>query len=178
MKRVNLLAISGSLRKASYNSAALESMKELAPDSVSVNIYRGLGGIPLFNPDIENEVIPEVEILRGLIGKSDGVIISSPEYAHGISGVLKNCLDWLVSSEEFINIPVMLVNTSPRASHALDALREVIRTMSGQIIDSASISIPLLGTNLDSKGILKDKELSTQLKSGLYQFHSVIKNEI
>lgn len=175
---LKLMAVSGSLRKTSYNSAALKSIKALAPMGVHINIYDGLGQLPLFNPDIEGDVIPELETMRELLANSDGLIISSPEYAHGISGVLKNALDWLVSGQEFIDMPVMLVNTSPRASYALDSLKEVVRTMSGKIIESSCVSIPLLGSNLDSIGILKNKELSSQLEYGLCEFYSNIKNQI
>lgn len=174
MSRIKLMAVSGSLRKASYNSAAIEALKTLAPDSVSVDIYRGLGDLPMFNPDREGEVISEFECMRGLLGCSNGLIISSPEYAHGISGVLKNALDWLVSGEEFVHMPVMIVNTSPRASHALEALKEVVRTMSGNIIESACVSIPLLGSELDARGILRDGALSLQLKTGLCEFQAAI----
>lgn len=175
MDSIKLMAISGSLRKTSYNSAALEALNKLAPNPIHVNIYRGLSDLPMFNPDLEGELIPEYEEMRKLLGSSDGLIVSSPEYAHGISGVLKNALDWLVSGEEFVNIPVMIINTSPRASHALESLREVVRTMSGHIVEEACLSIPLLGSNLDSQGILRDKDLSEKLNSGLYKFYSNIK---
>ena len=103
---LKLMAISGSLRKTSYNSAALESIKVLAPAGVDIRIYDALANLPLFNPDHESDAGPEVEKLSMLLGRSDGLIIASPEYAHGISGALKNALDWLVGGEAFINIPV------------------------------------------------------------------------
>jgi len=66
----------------------------------------------------------------------------------------------LVSGDEFPYIPIALANTSPRATHAQAALREVISTMSGNIIESASIVVPLLGTNLDESGIIDNDEMS------------------
>ena len=104
------------------------------------------------------------------IKKSDGLIIASPEYAHGVSGPMKNDLDWLVSSVEFPDKLIMLINTSPRASHAQESLREILTTMSGIVVEKASVSIPLLSSQLDVSGIIEDKELSNSLKAGLNIF--------
>ena len=174
MEHIKILALSGSLRQASYNMAALEALNKLAPDSMEVVVYKSLGSLPLFNPDLEGQVIPAIDELRNALSESSGLMIASPEYAHGISGVLKNALDWLVSGEEFIYMPVALINTSPRATHAQAALREVVKTMSGNIIEKACISIPLLSSNLDADGIVNDKAISAALKSSLNHFCSEI----
>ena len=122
----------------------------------------------IFNPDRDDENIPPLDRLKGLLGECAGVIIASPEYAHGISGPLKNALDWLVSSEEFPRKPIMLINTSPRASHAQAALREVLTTMSGDIIESACVTLPLLGSDLDSGvAIVEHPEISAALLRAL-----------
>lgn len=167
MKNIRILALSGSLRKSSYNTALIKAVSDLAPAGVEVVAYSGLGDLPLFNPDLEGEDIPAVNNLVCELGKSNGLIIASPEYAHGISGVLKNALDWLVSGEEFVYMPVALLNSSPRATHAQAALREVITTMSGNIIEGASISVPLLSSNLDAEGIVKNTDISRSLKSSI-----------
>ena len=174
MEHIKILALSGSLRQASYNMAALEALNKLVPDNVEVVVYKSLGSLPLFNPDLEGQVIPAIDELRNALSDSSGLMIASPEYAHGISGVLKNALDWLVSGEEFIYMPVVLINTSPRATHAQAALREVVKTMSGNIIEKACISIPLLSSNLDADGIVNDKAISAALKSSLNHFCSEI----
>ena len=170
MERIKILALSGSLRQASYNTAALKALRELASDDVDIVVYKGLGNLPLFNPDLEGQVILAFDELRSVLAKSHGLIIASPEYAHGISGVLKNTLDWLVSGEEFVYMPVALINTSPRATHAQEALREVIKTMSGSIIEKSCVSIPLLSSNLDANGIVNDQVISALLKSSLFDF--------
>lgn len=107
--------------------------------------HDGLGELPLFNPDLETSPPAAVVSFRETIAAADALLIASPEYAHGISGVLKNALDWLVSFEGVVGKPVALVNTSPRAHHARDSLAEVLRTMSLEIVDGASLAIPLLG---------------------------------
>ena len=81
-------------------------------------LFEHLGILPLFNPDLDDMHIAEVKLLRDAVQQADGLMIASPEYAHGISGVMKNALDWLVSDENFPGKPVLLLNTSPRASHA------------------------------------------------------------
>ena len=155
MKKIKLLAISGSLRKASYNTAVLNTLVQLSAEHIDITIA-DISELPLFNPDRETESIPALENIKVALSNASGLIISSPEYAHGISGPMKNTLDWLVSSSEFVDLPIMLINTSPRAHHALDALKEVLTTMSGVVVDKASVGIPLLGTVLNRKC---DKEL-------------------
>lgn len=174
MKPCKLLAISGSLRKESYNSALLEALSLIAPAHVEIRIFKMLGDLPLFNPDREDENIPALLALKTELQAADGLIIASPEYAHGISGAMKNLLDWLVSGEEFVNKPVALFNTSPRAHHAQDALREVITTMSGQIVEAASVAVPLLGTQFSAEDIVQQSELVAILLDALQEFRRAI----
>ncbi len=173
-RKIELLAISGSLRKSSYNTAAIMAMKELVPDSVNFHVFTKMKEIPLYNPDLESKMANAVKDLKICIKNADGLIIATPEYAHGISGVLKNALDWLVSGDEFPNKPIALINTSPRASHAQDALREVLKTMSGNIVESASIAIPLLGSNLNTRSILENDGLFSILRQSIYKFSIAI----
>lgn len=169
VSKLKFVGLSGSLRSLSYNSASLKALSLLSGDIANITIVN-LGDLPLFNPDLELDDIPAVATLKSNLKSADGLIISSPEYAHGISGVMKNALDWLVSGDEFVNIPIMLINTSPRATHAQLMLREVLVTMSGIIIEKSCVTIPLLGTTLDAQGIVADSELSHLLKTGLLQF--------
>ena len=173
---MKILAISGSLRKDSYNTALLKAMKALAPEHIEITFFDELGLIPLFNPDIDPNTVANVIALKNSRAATDGLFFSSPEYAHGISGVLKNALDWLVSGEEFVDMPVAIFNTSPRASHALDSLYEIVRTMSGNIIDSACITVPLLGSNLTAEGIVEDYFMSESITSAINAFYVGIVN--
>ena len=174
MQNIRILCLSGSLRIASYNTAALHAIKLLATKHIEIVIFEQMGELPLFNPDIENNNITPVAALRTEIQSADGLIIASPEYAHGISGVLKNALDWLVGGDEFPFMPLALINTSPRAHHALDALHEVLTTMSGNIIRNACTSIPLLGSNLNANSIARHTEISKSLLNQLDTFYKSI----
>ena len=129
-----IIALSGSLRAASTNTALLREIAAGAPDGVSVEIF-SLGGLPLFNPDHEQFPPEWVTSFRTEVRMADAMIIASPEYAHGVSGVLKNALDWLVGSDGFAGKPVLILNAAPRARHAIVALREILATMSAQIVD-------------------------------------------
>lgn len=170
---MRILAISGSLRAASSNSSLIGALQRLAPLDVLVVTYEGLGGLPHFNPDLDGEdeaLPPPVLALRREIGGSDGVVICSPEYAHGVAGVMKNALDWLVAGLEFPEKPVALINASPRATHANAHMRETLTTMSARLIDAACVAVPLQGRNLDAEGIVADDGLANALRAALTTF--------
>jgi NAD(P)H-dependent FMN reductase len=165
-----ILAISGSLRTASSNTFLIQAATMVAPEGVRVVIYNGLDTLPYFNPDLDGEGAippPPVADLRRHVGEADGVLISSPEYAHGLPGVLKNGLDWLVSSGETVGKHFALVNASPRATHAQASLAETLRTMAAIIVPEASIAVPLSGRKLDASGIASDPELSSLLGAAM-----------
>jgi NAD(P)H-dependent FMN reductase len=167
---VRLLAISGSLRKASTNTAALEALARLAPEGVHVLVYRDLAKLPPFNPDddLEDETKPEpVETFRQLVGASDAIIIAAPEYAHGLPGVFKNALDWLVASETFLGKRVVLLNASPRSFHAQSDLREILATMAARFVTEAFASLPLTGKTVTANELLKDSACAQRLKESL-----------
>lgn len=167
MNTVNLLAISGSLRKASLNTMLLRALAGIAPEGVEVHLYRGLGELPLFNPDIEASDPAPVRQLRERILASDALVIASPEYAHGITGAMKNALDWMVGNESFVDKPVALLNASPRATHAQAALRETVVTMSGRVVDEACITVPILGAGFDEDALVTHPQIRPALVGAL-----------
>ena len=156
---ITIFAIAGSLRAASLNLALLRAIGQIAPATFEIRIDTGLGDLPLFNPDLDADSLPAVTAMRDAILAADVLMLASPEYAHGVSGPMKNALDWMVSNTSFIDKPLVLLNTSPRATHAQAALRETVSTMSARVIDGACISLPLLGSGLDAEGIASDPVL-------------------
>lgn len=171
---MNLLAISGSLRAASFNTMLLNALSELTPRGVVIKVYSGIGHLPLFNPDLVKESIASVMDFKCALDNCRGVIIASPEYAHGVTGVMKNALDWVVDCETFVNKPVALLNASPRATHAHAALRETLSVMSAYLVDSASVTVPILGSKLDKDGIVQHPQISDTLKKALVGFTTAI----
>lgn len=172
---MKIVAISGSLRNGSSNTAALRAAARLAPAGVEIVLFDGIAGLPFFNPDLDGAEVPAaVAGFRAVIGGADGLLISSPEYARGVAGVMKNALDWLVASLEFPNKPVALINTSPRATHALAALRLTLETMSARIVDEASVTLPLLGTASGEDDIVGSEELSRLLREAMTRLAAAI----
>jgi NAD(P)H-dependent FMN reductase len=162
--RVRILAISGSLRRVSSNTSLIQALAALAPADVTVEIYEELALLPPFNPDVERDGLPAIVArLEGAVRLADAVLISSPEYAHGAPGVLKNALDWLVGSNELTGKPVALLNASARASHAWTSLAETLTTMAARVVQDASITVSLDGRRLDAKGIAADPNLAAAL---------------
>lgn len=168
---IKLLAISGSLRANSTNTLVLQAAKALAPDNVDIFPYSELAQLPHFNPDLDCNPLPiPVISLKEQIQNSDGIIISSPEYAHGVPGSLKNALDWLVSSVEFPGKPVMLINTNPRASIAQKSLQEILITMSAKMVDANNLTLAIAGRKLNVQEIVADSELSASLIKTMSNF--------
>ena len=93
------------------------------------------------------------------------MLISSPEYAHGVPGSLKNALDWLVSGSEIPYKPVGLLNVSSRSKHAHASLDETLRTMSTVLVPDASITVPLDGRRLSADAIAAASEFADPLRA-------------
>jgi chromate reductase, NAD(P)H dehydrogenase (quinone) len=167
LRFMKVLALSGSLRAKSINSMLLRAAALLAPSEISVLAFPNLGDLPLFNPDRESDCPGLVREYQRLVAESDALIIASPEYAHGVTGTIKNALDWLVGFEPFASKPVAVLNASPRARHADAALRETLKTMAAVIVESASITIPLLGAGLDESGMIETPAVAGAIRQSL-----------
>ena len=154
---MKILALSGSLRAGSANNRLLEAVWSLAPAGVMVTIRGPLDDLPYFNPDIEEAGLPPVAAaLRADLGSCDALLISSPEYAHGVPGVMTNALDWLVGGMEMTDKPVALLNATPPGEYAAASLMETLRVMGGHFVEAASIEVPLRGSKLSAEEIAAD----------------------
>jgi len=118
MTGMKILGLCGSLRSQSRRRVLLELFALLGDGEVEIHIFHGLGDLPLFNSDNEHRAPPAVHALWDAVSVADALIVSSPEYAHGMTGTLKNALDWLVGHVPFVGIPVAVLNPSNRAEHA------------------------------------------------------------
>lgn len=172
---MRFIAISGSLRAASSNTRIVHALGRLTPKGVEIEVYGGLGDLPHFNPDLDGGTLPESVLdLRRLIGVADGLVICSPEYAHGVAGSMKNALDWLVPSLEFPQTPVCLINAAPRAHHAHNQMLEILTMMSARIVEAACVGVSLQGRPLSSAEIAQDPELGGILSGALETFVAAI----
>ena len=143
---MKILAISGSARGVSTNTALLRAMQELAPEGMTLMVFDQIGSLPIFSPDHEAEKTPAAVLaLMAQVAQADGVIISSPEYVRAIPGGMKNLIDWMVSRAEIIHKPIALVHASHRGADMLASMRLVLSTVSSRFLEQHFLSLPLVG---------------------------------
>jgi chromate reductase len=178
---MHIIAICGSLRARSSNLGMLRAAARLAPDGMTVSIWDGLGGLPHFNPDLDAEGAtppPAVQAFRELLIAADGILISSPEYAHGVPGSLKNALDWVVSTGELVGIPVLLINAAPvGGDFAQASLVETLTVMNWNVLRDASRLEPFVKRKLDADGNVGDEETERAIHESLEALDRRVKSE-
>lgn len=170
---MKVLALPGSLRAASINAAFCRAAARLAPSGLHITVA-DLGSLPLFNPDLERAPPFAVAQFRAAIGTAEALLIASPEYAHGVSGVMKNALDWLVSYEAFVAKPVAVINCSPRARHGYESLLEVLKTMSAVLVEEASVTVPLLGKCVTEDEMISTPAIALQIRAALIALNEFV----
>ena len=158
-----LLAISGSLRTNSSNNAVIRAAAALAADNADVIIYESMGTLPHFD-DSSTPAQPVID-LRNALRNADGILISSPEYAFGVPGVLKNLLDWTVSSGEFVGKPVALITAATGGSNAHASLLLTLGAISAVIPEGGAIVLPFIRSKLNENGDVADMETKEKIKS-------------
>jgi len=146
------LALCGSQRSRSLSGGLLRACRSLAPGNVAFDIFEQHKEFPLFNPELA-DLPPGVRALQDAITAADAIVIASPEYAHGVSGTIKNTLDWLVSHPPFAGKLVAVLNPSYQSHHADAALKETLRTMSAALVEDACLRIPVIGAGVDADAI-------------------------
>ncbi|MFN6569858.1 NAD(P)H-dependent oxidoreductase [Dendronalium sp. ChiSLP03b] len=165
---MKILAISGSLRPGSANTSLLRAAARIIGEGIELTIYEGLANLPHFNPELDGEVPPiSVNNWRKQLRKSDGVIICTPEYAYGMPGVLKNALDWIVSSGELVGKPVAAISASPSEFGGANAHASLVLTLTAlaaNIVLGASLSVPFVSKKLNNKGELTDPDTAQLLR--------------
>ena len=154
---MKILAISGSARRNSTNTAMLQAVRAVAASEIEISIFDGVGRLPVFSPDLEGESLPEVvRNLIDVIAQSDGVIIASPEYVRSIPGGLKNAIDWLVSGDDIVHKPIALLHASHRGDDMLAGLRTVLATITDRFAGDIFLRLPLM--KLEPADVLKAVE--------------------
>ena len=170
-EEVRIVGISGSLRKASFSTALLEILAEKSASSVNIQVVT-LNDIPLYNEDLDTATgVSAVNALKRSISSCDGVLISTPEYNHGIPGVLKNMLDWLsrpVSESCFKNKPVSIISTSKAFTGGVRAqyqLRETLISMQAQLVMGPEVVVGSVHRHFEDESYADEAGLIFMLNS-------------
>ena len=177
-----VLALTGSLRKGSFNTALLRAAKELAPAGLTLDL-RTLHGIPVYDGDVEAEGLPEaVKTLGAAIEAADALLIATPEYNHSIPGVLKNGLDWVSrppgsGSRIFGNKPTAVIGATPGGGGTMrsqDALMHVLRAFGSDLWFGPWVTVSQAHSLLNEQGELADEKTREQLRNFLAGFAQFI----
>jgi NAD(P)H-dependent FMN reductase len=169
MADVKILALVGSLRAASINRQLADLAAKTAPEGVAVTVFDGLGDLPFYNEDIDNEDVPaSVVALREAAGEADAALVVTPEYNGSIPGVLKNAIDWL--SRPFGNSalkgkPAAVIGGSfgqYGGVWAHDETRKSFGIAGPRIVEDLTLSVPF--KSLDGKHPRENAEVVASLR--------------
>lgn len=181
MKIIHLLGLCGSLRNASSNAVVMRTLAtELLPTTVYLHIH-SLHDLPLYNGDADGDAVPPaVQALREAVEQAEGLVLASPEYSHGMSGVLKNALDWLAPPHQqpiLKDKPILTFTASPTftgGSRAQQQLNETLWAVEASLVHYPQIVI----TDVDSKirdGRLKDEASRQFLGQGVVALEDLVR---
>lgn len=168
---MTILAISGSLRAGSSATALARALATVAPAGTTVTLYDELEGIPPFHPDRDREgdVAPApVTRLRAAITAADAVVISTPEYAFGVPGVLKNALDWTVASGDFADKPAAAISSSPSdlgGDKAYTSLVLTLGAMQAKLPPQGGLIVAFVRKKVAADGRVTDPETVAALRA-------------
>ena len=179
---INILGLSGSLRKASYNSGLLRAAAKLAPEGVMIEIG-SIRDVPLFDADLEAEVgLPDaVRTLQNQLAAADALLLVTPEYNNGIPGVFKNAIDWMSRGpglEMFVGKPVAVIGASPGGFGTILAQNHwlpVLRTLRMHPWLDGRLMVSRSGPLFDEAGNLVDKATRERLADFISGFCQAIK---
>jgi chromate reductase, NAD(P)H dehydrogenase (quinone) len=173
----NIIALNGSQRAASWCGALLQAAETLAPASLCISMFEDHKTWPLFNPDLDGNPPDSVLHLRGMLDEADALLIASPEYAQGVSGTIKNTLDWLVSHPGMVGKPVAVLNPSLQSHHADEALKHSLRAMSTVLVTDACVRIPVCGSHVNPAHIANEPRFSAPLTEALLALERHLRSE-
>ena len=166
---MRFLGFAGSLRRASYNRGLIRAAVELAPSGVTVETY-GLGEIPLYNQDVEDAGEPEAVVaFKAAIAAADALLVATPEYNHGIPGVLKNAIDW--ASRPRVTSPlrdksVAVLGASPgrgSTARAQAQLRDAFVFTGACVMPLPELLVGAAASHFDEDGNVTDPELRARI---------------
>lgn len=161
----NILAICGSTRKNSANLQIINAIKKLANDQFQIILDNNLETLPYFNQDIKDEETPaSVVAFRNRIEQANGVLICTPEYVFSLPGILKNALEWTVSTTIFSDKPSALITASSSGEKAHESLLLIMKTLGSKTNDDMCLLISGVKSKLDANGVIIDPDLNLNLQ--------------
>ncbi len=176
--RKKILAILGSTRKNSSNETILKYIADKYQNILALEIYSAIDQLPFFNPDTDDSQISmEVSNFRNQIDKSDGVIICTPEYVFSIPGVLKNALEWTVSTTVFSDKPVAMIVASGLGDKAFESLLLILKTIQAKIGDDSALLINGARSKISNTGHLTDEQTVKEIDKLIKSFVKSIEND-
>ncbi len=166
---MRILAVSGSLRESSFNTSLLRAAVEAAPDGVELELWEGLGELPLYDEDLEHDPPESAQRLREAWAAADAILFSTPEYNGSVPGGLKNAIDWASRPRlEAVlrNKPVAVVGASTGQFGALWAQQDLKRILgiAGARVVGTEIPVARAHERFDNEGRLLDSEVFEQLR--------------
>ncbi len=178
---MRLFAISGSLRSGSSATALAGALADLGPSGTTLTVYDELESIPPFHPDRDREgdVAPApVARLRARLRAADAVVVSTPEYAFGVPGVLKNALDWTVASGDFAGKPTAVIGSSPSDLGGDKAFASLVLTMcamQARLPANGGLVVPFVRQRIDGRGVIVDPALAEALRALLAELVALVR---
>ncbi len=169
---MNIVAISGSLRKDSFNTMLVRSLSELAPAGMSITIA-DISALPLYDQDAEASFPAAAQALKDMIAAADGVIIATPEYNRSIPGGLKNAIDWAsrpYGKNSFAGKPVLIMGMSVGrlgAALAQAHLKQVMLHLDARVIGQPELYFGPAQELFDAAGNLKEESTKSLLANAL-----------
>lgn len=168
---MRVLALSGSLRSQSLNTLLLREASRLAPEGMTFTFWEQLDDLPHFSPERDEEPLPPaVADLRARFREADALLFCTPEYIHAMPAVLKNLLEWVVSSGDCMGKPTAAWSVSPSlegGARAQASLVHTLEVMSAQVVADASLCLSLARSGLDGDGRLKDPDQAASVRGAL-----------
>ena len=155
-----LAAICGSLRQGSLNAALIDAVEHMG----LFEVRRVSTVLPPFSPDLADDAPPAVLTFRAALRTADAILISTPEYAMGIPGVLKNAIDWTVGSCEFAHKPTALITCTASGEIAHPAMIEVLRVLEAGVSEATTLLMPHNRAKLRSDGAFIDAEAERRVR--------------
>ncbi len=167
---IKIFGFSGSLRKNSYDRSLLSAALEMVPEDATLEVF-DLEGMPLFNPDFENQPPEKVKVFKAKIRAADAILVATPESTYTMPGVLQNAIDW-ASRPSRNNVlegkPVAVMGASSGVAGTARAqyhLRQIFASLNMSVLETPEVMVPFASEKIDRNGRVIDQETRENIKS-------------